>query len=153
MKTDTISLCRQEAEAGSQLATPVRQRKTFLCTIFCIAAIYVPCAMASGKNTTDTPSFTAFGTQSAWRAVMEKGQLSLEGEEIPYQIFSVRHLALAKNSAFYGRKGKETVFLNIRNLSCKDRNGYSNGYTAILVYKGNVMKGCAVAGAIEYAPT
>ncbi|GAF57244.1 hypothetical protein JCM18901_3025 [Psychrobacter sp. JCM 18901] len=47
----------------------------------------------------------------------------------------------------------QPIVVNIKNNLCIDDNGYQNEFTAILTYAGKAYQGCAVAGAIEIAPT
>ena len=65
----------------------------------------------------------------------------------------VERSAYAKGVEFYGKDGGQDVNLNIRTGSCKDNNGNENEFTATLSYGDKSYRGCAVAGAIEHAPT
>ena len=96
-------------------------------------------------------SFTAFG--STWRAVVENGKLFLEGPVLNATSISVERLAYAKGVEFFGHDGNKEVNLNIRGVPCQDSSGNKSEFTASLVYGKKTMKGCAVAGVIEEAPT
>ena len=47
----------------------------------------------------------------------------------------------------------QPIILNIRKNICIDDNGYQNEFIATLSYAGRTYQGCAVAGAIDTAPT
>ncbi len=98
-------------------------------------------------------AFTAFGNKEAWRAVVNGNQLMLEGEITGDKTLTVERSAYAKGVEFYGKDGGQDVNLNIRTGSCKDNNGNENEFTATLSYGDKSYRGCAVAGAIEHAPT
>lgn len=113
------------------------------------------------QTQTDGPiaSFTAFGSQPAWRAVLRGkaedsgNRLSLEGEKLPTTELDTERSAFAKGADFIGNVGDAAVNLNIRTQDCTDSEGNQYELTATLDYGDKTYKGCAVAGAVEQAPT
>lgn len=101
-------------------------------------------------------AFTAFGNkEKIWRIVIEGNELSIEANflkpttAIVIVVGSVNTEGVEYASTVNG----QPIVVNIRNNLCIDDNGYQNEFTAILTYAGKAYQGCAVAGAIEIAPT
>ena len=112
-------------------------------------------AASAEANTEDTviTAFTAFGgNNSAWRAVVDKDQLSIEGAELKTATITVERSAYAKGVEFFGEDQGQTIGLNIRSQPCT-LDGHENEFTATLDVGDKTFKGCAVAGAQEHAPT
>lgn len=99
-------------------------------------------------------AFTAFGTQENWRAVVEDSHLFLEGDAVhEADNLQVERLAYAKGVEFSGNNDKTEFTLNIRSAPCIDQNGREQEFTAKLYYGDKTLKGCAVRGAHEHAPS
>ena len=112
-------------------------------------------AASAEANTEDTviTAFTAFGgNNSAWRAVVDKDQLSIEGAELKTATITVERSAYAKGVEFFGEDQGQKIGLNIRSQPCT-LDGHENEFTATLDVGDKTFKGCAVAGAQEHAPT
>ena len=112
-------------------------------------------AASAEANTEDTviTAFTAFGgNNSAWRAVVDKDQLSNEGAELKTATITVERSAYAKGVEFFGEDQGQKIGLNIRSQPCT-LDGHENEFTATLDVGDKTFKGCAVAGAQEHAPT
>ena len=112
-------------------------------------------AASAEANTEDTviTAFTAFGgNNSAWRAVVDKDQLSIEGAELKTATITVERSAYAKGVEFFGEDQGQKIGLNIRSQPCT-LDGHENEFTATLDVGNKTFKGCAVAGAQEHAPT
>lgn len=125
--------------------------------------ILIPIGMLIATNvmaSSDTVvhEFTAFGSQGVhennWRAVVKKGRMSLEIAKDEYHPkIRTERLAYAKGVELTGKtKAGEVVTLNIRGQTCVDGQGKQHEFTAILHYKNQVIKGCAVRGANHRAP-
>ncbi|WP_455550018.1 hypothetical protein, partial [Acinetobacter harbinensis] len=103
-------------------------------------------------------AFTAFGNkEKIWRIVIEGNELSIEANFLK----PTTAIVIVVGSGSVNTEGVEyastvngqPIVVNIRNNLCIDDNGYQNEFTAILTYAGKAYQGCAVAGAIEIAPT
>ena len=103
-------------------------------------------------------AFTAFGNKGKiWRIVIEGNELSIEANFLK----PTTAIVIVVGSGSVNTEGVEyastvngqPIVVNIRNNLCIDDNGYQNEFTAILTYAGKAYQGCAVAGAIEIAPT
>ncbi|MDN3399828.1 hypothetical protein QL919_13940 [Psychrobacter sp. APC 3426] len=105
-------------------------------------------------------AFTAFGNtakEKIWRIVIEGNELSIEANFLKPTTATV----IVVGSGSVNTEGVEyastingqPIVVNIKNNLCIDDNGYQNELTAILTYAGKAYQGCAVAGAIEIAPT
>ena len=103
-------------------------------------------------------AFTAFGNKGKiWRIVIEGNELSIEANFLKPTTATV----IVVGSGSVNTEGVEyastingqPIVVNIKNNLCIDDNGYQNEFTAILTYAGKAYQGCAVAGAIEIAPT
>jgi len=105
-------------------------------------------------------AFTAFGNtakEKIWRIVIEGNELSIEANFLKPTTATV----IVVGSGSVNTEGVEyastvngqPIVVNIKNNLCIDDNGYQNEFTAILTYAGKAYQGCAVAGAIEIAPT
>lgn len=105
------------------------------------------------QKNTPIQSFTAFGIKSAWRATVNDKQIFLEGDEVREAELPVERLAYAKGVEFNGQDGATTFTLNIRTGQCIDQNGRKNPFSATLFYGEKILKGCAVDGLHEHAPT
>ena len=112
------------------------------------------------KEDTRIKSFTAYGVgKTPWRAEVkgnanEKGnKLMLEGENIYTVEFNAERSAYSKGVEFSGSANGIDITLNIHSEICKDNQGNKTEFKATLHYGKKVLEGCAVAGAIEQAPT
>ena len=111
-------------------------------------------------NSGSVKAFTAYGVgKTAWRAVVrgeaeaEGNKLTLEGENIDRLGLDAARSAYAKGVEFTADAAGVRVNLNIRSQTCKDDQGNITEFTATLDYGKQTLKGCAVAGAQEHAPT
>jgi uncharacterized membrane protein len=99
-------------------------------------------------------AFTAFGnSDKSWRAVIDGDEMSVEAEFLKPATVVVARSAYAKGVEFIATVDGSPITININGQPCTDDNGQENEFTATLSYKGKSYKGCAVAGAIETAPT
>ena len=101
-------------------------------------------------------AFTAFGNkEKSWRTVVEGNKLSIEADFLnPTTVMVVGSgSANIEGVEYASTVNGQPIILNIRKNICVDDNGYQNEFTAILSYAGKAYQGCAVAGAIETAPT
>ena len=114
----------------------------------------------SQQSTIEIPvasaAFTAFGNkEKSWRTVVEGNKLSVEADFLkPTTVTVVASSSADTEGVEYASTvNGQPIILNIRNNICTDDNGYQNEFTATLSYAGKTYQGCAVAGAIETAPT
>ncbi|CAM4219602.1 hypothetical protein PSAR109036_14485 [Psychrobacter arenosus] len=99
-------------------------------------------------------AFTAFGNkEKSWRTVVEGNKLSVEADFLKPTTVVVVGSANTEGVEYASTVNGHPIILNIRKNTCIDDNGYQNEFTAILSYAGKAYQGCAVAGAIETAPT
>ena len=99
-------------------------------------------------------AFTAFGNkEKSWRTVVEGNKLSIEADFLNPTTVVVVGSANTEGVEYASTVNGQPIILNIRKNICIDDNGYQNEFTAILSYAGKSYQGCAVAGAIETAPT
>ena len=101
-------------------------------------------------------AFTAFGNkEKSWRTVVEGNKLSVEADFLkPTTVTVVASSSADTEGVEYASTvNGQPIILNIRKNICVDDNGYQNEFTATLSYAGKTYQGCAVAGAIETAPT
>ena len=99
-------------------------------------------------------AFTAAGNkEKSWRALVEGNKLSIEAEFLEPTTIVVVGSATTEGVEYESTVNGQPIILNIRKNICIDDNGYQNEFTAILTYAGKAYQGCAVAGAIEIAPT
>ena len=117
------------------------------------ATLPVHTAMADDAAFVTLQSLTAFGIRSAWRATVDNGKLSMEGKTIASETIDIRKTTHDGVVDFIGRKQDTSISLRIYVRPCRDRLGPRSTLTAILTYGKKRMKGCAVAGAFEHAPT
>ncbi|MFD1244357.1 hypothetical protein [Paralysiella testudinis] len=109
-------------------------------------------AETNPENTVIT-AFTAFGdNSSAWRAVVDHDQLSIEGAKLKSATITVERSAYAKGVEFFGEDQGQKIGLNIRSQPCT-LDGHENEFTATLDVGNKTFKGCAVSGVQEHAPT
>ena len=101
-------------------------------------------------------AFTAFGNKGkSWRTVVKGNKLSVEADFLnPTTVMVVGSGSTDTQGVEYASTvNGQPIILNIRKNVCIDDNGYQNEFTATLSYAGKTYQGCAVAGAIETAPT
>ena len=103
-------------------------------------------------------AFTAFGNKGKiWRIVIEGNELSIEANFLKPTTATVTVVGSGSVNTegveYASTVNGQPIVVNIKNNLCIDDNGYQNEFTAILTYAGEVYLGCAVAGAIEIAPT
>ncbi|WP_348549583.1 hypothetical protein AADH33_03520 [Psychrobacter sp. KFRI-CH2-11] len=99
-------------------------------------------------------AFTAFGNNDkSWRTVVEESKLSIEADFLKPTTVVVVGSANTEDIEYASTVNGQPIILNIRKNICIDNNGYQNEFTATLSYAGKTYQGCAVAGAIETAPT
>ncbi|MFC6203597.1 hypothetical protein ACFPZK_02575 [Psychrobacter urativorans] len=101
-------------------------------------------------------AFTAFGNkEKSWRTVVEGNKLSVEADFLnPTTVMVVGSGSTDTQGVEYASTvNGQPIILNILKNICIDDNGYQNEFTATLSYAGKTYQGCAVAGAIETAPT
>ena len=103
-------------------------------------------------------AFTAFGNKGKiWRIVIEGNELSIEANFLKPTTATVTVVGSGSVNTegveYASTVNGQPIVVNIKNNLCIDDNGYQNELTAILTYAGEVYQGCAVAGAIEIAPT
>ncbi|MDO5628109.1 MAG: hypothetical protein Q4G43_07290 [Mobilicoccus sp.] len=132
------------------------------------ASTPAPAAPTTDAPTTETPStdaptgeatengevgtaFTAFGTDTSWRAVVDGTKLEIEGEGAQTRTVTVERSAFAKGVEFTGTENGAEVALVVRDGECKDASGQDTGMTAKLTQGGKTVEGCAVEGAVERA--
>ena len=147
-----LSACGDQATAPNHAASAASPAVTAASPAAASAVAANP-ASAAGDQQSPQMAFTAFGTQEAWRAVVDGDTLSLEGSAVTEAKLSVTHYAYSKGVEFSGKAGDKAVTLNIHALECKDQNGQANEFTATLDYGDKTFKGCAVEGAVAHAPT
>ena len=112
----------------------------------------------SKQTTIEVPvasaAFTAFGNkEKSWRTVVEGNKLSVEADFLKPITVVVVGSANTEGVEYASTVNGHPIILNIRKNICIDDNGYQNEFTAILSYAGKAYQGCAVASAIETAPT
>lgn len=103
-------------------------------------------------------AFTAFGNKGKiWRIVIEGNELSIEANFLKPATATVTVVGSGsvniEGVEYASTVNGQPIVVNIKNNLCIDDNGYQNEFTAILTYAGKAYQGCAVAGAIEIAPT
>ncbi|WP_413521327.1 hypothetical protein [Psychrobacter glacincola] len=103
-------------------------------------------------------AFTAFGNKGKiWRIVIEGNELSIEANFLKPTTATVTVVGSGSVNTegveYASTVNGQPIVVNIKNNLCIDDNGYQNEFTAILTYAGKAYQGCAVAGAIEIAPT
>lgn len=99
-------------------------------------------------------AFTAFGNKGKiWRIVIEGNELSIEANFLKPTTVVVVGSANTNGFEYESTINGQPIILNIRKNICIDDNGYQNEFIATLSYAGRTYQGCAVAGAIEIAPT
>lgn len=97
--------------------------------------------------------YTLYGSDQAWRVLVDLNQMTVEGADLPNGTSAVTRLAYAKGVEFTGQiKGKE-LGLNIRTQPCTDANKHQTEFTVTVYYDKKTYKGCAVEGIIEHADT
>ena len=99
-------------------------------------------------------AFTAFGNKGkSWRTVVKGNKLSVEADFLKPTTVVVVGSANTNGFEYESTINGQPIILNIRKNICIDDNGYQNEFIATLSYAGRTYQGCAVAGAIEIAPT
>ncbi|WP_348548454.1 hypothetical protein AADH33_07365 [Psychrobacter sp. KFRI-CH2-11] len=112
----------------------------------------------SQQSTMEMPvasaAFTAFGNkEKSWRTVVKGNKLSVEADFLKPITVVVVGSANTNGFEYESTVNGQPIILNIRKNICIDDNGYQNEFIATLSYAGRTYQGCAVAGAIETAPT
>ena len=103
-------------------------------------------------------AFTAFGNKGKiWRIVIEGNELSIEANFLKPTTATVTVVGSGSVNTegveYASTVNGQPIVVNIKNNLCIDDNGYQNEFTATLSYAVKTYQGCAVAGAIETAPT
>ena len=148
----TLAACGG-AQSGSDTSAPASAPAADAITVPASAPADTSAASAQASEDTVLTAFTAFGgNNSAWRAVVNNDQLSIEGTELKAATITVERSAYAKGVEFSGEDQGRKIGLNIRSEPCT-LDGHENEFTATLDVGDKTFKGCAVAGAQEHAPT
>lgn len=130
--------------------------------LFLVGLLCVPATGAqadSGEGHALPPvwdtAYTAYGIRESWRIVAQEktmlADLFLNGRQRDVTLRSHRSED-AEKVRYSGTDRGRPVVLEIRREPCHSESEDTD-FSAVLIYDGLAMPGCAVSGAIEYAPT
>lgn len=98
-------------------------------------------------------AFTAYGRNTPWRAVVQKGTLTTEGPSVGEHTLRVTRSAWSKGVQFTGSDRGQKFSLVVRPGACVDGSGQDTGQVATLSVGNRQLSGCAVSGAYPHANT